>query len=407
MVSRRLMAVFVAAATAGLIGCNDDEECNSPTSLAIHSGDGQNGPICASLDQVLTVRVQCSNDQPYATGTTVEWQVESGGGSVEPLTSATDATGRASTQLTLGPSPGENVVRATAVNLPPATFIAEAVDPCSFARPFPLGIRAAGELGECDCQFSDGSYIDYLRVNVGQQQTIQFDLTSRDFDPFLNLFDASGVIAGDDDTGEGANSRIRIIMGPGSYRVGANSLFGNVHGAYTLIASTVSSDAAGCEPIWATTGIWTGQRLTDHDCWSEGFYVDAFLIVLHAGQTVTITMTSAEFDPFLCIAPLSTEGGACDDDSGSGDDARVVYTSPADDIYVILAATYWAGGFGRYTLNVSPAAVGPEVPVVKLAPLAKGTRPTGAELNARIAPVLATARQPKPLHRQADATSKP
>jgi len=153
---RSAASMCVSVAAAVLIGCNEEEVCPAPTQVAVHSGDAQIGPPCAPLDQLLTVRVQCANNQPYTGSTSVEWQVDTGGGSVDPPIAATDAAGRASTRLTLGASLGETVVHATAAGLPHATFTAEAIAPCDFARPLPLGTPPAGTWAHAIALFPTG-----------------------------------------------------------------------------------------------------------------------------------------------------------------------------------------------------------------------------------------------------------
>ncbi len=81
--------------------------------IAIEGGDAQFGLAGTELAQPLQVVVSDPQTALPQKGVTVSWSVSAGdGASVDPTTSVTDSTGVASTSLTLGPSPGQYVVRA-------------------------------------------------------------------------------------------------------------------------------------------------------------------------------------------------------------------------------------------------------------------------------------------------------
>ena len=90
--------------------------------LRLIQGDGQSGTVGSLLTDSLVVRVtdQFGNGVP---GVTVSWSV-TGGGSVSPATTTTDATGRAATARTLGSSAGAQTAVATVAGLKgsPVTF---------------------------------------------------------------------------------------------------------------------------------------------------------------------------------------------------------------------------------------------------------------------------------------------
>jgi len=97
-------------------------------SVSAASGDGQIGIAGTRLGEPLVVRVTDAygNGVP---GVTVQWDVATGGGSVDPATSITMTDGRASTWLTLGPTPGSNSVAALVSGLPAVAFNATAIEP--------------------------------------------------------------------------------------------------------------------------------------------------------------------------------------------------------------------------------------------------------------------------------------
>ncbi|MCP6759275.1 MAG: DUF4082 domain-containing protein [Fischerella sp. CENA71] len=94
------------------------------------SGDNQTGATGVTLPNPLVVQVKDSSGNPQS-GVTVNFAVTAGGGSVSPASAVTNASGQASTTLTLGASPGAispvtNTVSATANGIGSVTFSATA-----------------------------------------------------------------------------------------------------------------------------------------------------------------------------------------------------------------------------------------------------------------------------------------
>ena len=95
------------------------------TALARVSGDAQQGGAGAPLRDSLVVRVTDEFGNGVQ-GITVTWSAQ-GGGTVSPATSVSDATGRATTRVTMGDALGSVSVTASAPSVPAATFTANAV----------------------------------------------------------------------------------------------------------------------------------------------------------------------------------------------------------------------------------------------------------------------------------------
>jgi trimeric autotransporter adhesin len=87
-----------------------------PASIVIVSGDQQQAARRTTLPSPLVVRVTDSQGHPVA-GVSVGWAVESGGGSVSPRSSQTDANGEASTSFTLGQGLGSHSASASVGSL--------------------------------------------------------------------------------------------------------------------------------------------------------------------------------------------------------------------------------------------------------------------------------------------------
>lgn len=87
------------------------------------SGDNQTAPASSLLANALVVQVKNASNIPIS-GTTVTFAVTGGGGTVSPASAVTDASGNASTALTLGSAAGTNSVSATATGIGSVNFSA-------------------------------------------------------------------------------------------------------------------------------------------------------------------------------------------------------------------------------------------------------------------------------------------
>jgi tetratricopeptide (TPR) repeat protein len=74
-----------------------------------------------------------------------------------------------------------------------------------------------------------------------------------------------------------------------------------------------------------------------------------------AGQAITITMTSDEFDTVLSLLGPDGQEIAYNDDDGRSLNSRIIATLPSDGVYVIQARSYGGMVSGTYTVTVQPA----------------------------------------------------
>jgi hypothetical protein len=100
----------------------------SPASLRISAGNAQVGVVATAVPSIPTVQVTDRYSNPVQ-DVEVGWAVTSGGGSVSPPASRTDAAGSASTRWTLGPTVGANGLTAAVSGLPAAVFTVDATPP--------------------------------------------------------------------------------------------------------------------------------------------------------------------------------------------------------------------------------------------------------------------------------------
>ena len=90
-----------------------------------------------------------------------------------------------------------------------------------------------------------------------------------------------------------------------------------------------------------------GSVLRSDDTYMNGYYYNGV-----AGEQITITLRSADFDSWLVIDQPDGPFRKWDDDSGGGHDAKLTVTLPATGRYIIAANAVAKRSTGRYTLRV-------------------------------------------------------
>jgi hypothetical protein len=98
------------------------------------------------------------------------------------------------------------------------------------------GASISGALTFTACQYIDATFADVYQMTLAANTTIDLRLNSTDFDAYLVILDAKGnLIAQDDDSGGGTNSRIQQSLVAGNYYVFVKP-FANYYslGNYTL-----------------------------------------------------------------------------------------------------------------------------------------------------------------------------
>lgn len=127
---RMALGVLAIAALAGASACSDDDgDSGVATQLVYVSGDAQAGNVGAPLAAPFVVEVLTASDEPVE-GVELRWVV-TGGGALNDATTNTDANGRSSVILTLGPTPGAQSVEVSApgLDIGEVVFTATASDP--------------------------------------------------------------------------------------------------------------------------------------------------------------------------------------------------------------------------------------------------------------------------------------
>jgi len=212
-------------------------------------------------------------------------------------------------------------------------------------------------------------------------------LRSDEFDAKLDLNAGTPLgplLASDDDgAGEGTNSLIRhSIAESGDYFLTVDSYDGGGQGAFQLsllLAGSTGNSLLGSalleafdEPgevnftalaqqrlTWERTAIGYGQSQTGvidtGDLMQENHHYDAFTFAGRAGDRITATARSDDFDTFLDLNGPATDGSygpqlAFDDDGGGNGDSRLTHTLPADGNYVLRVLPIIPTQSGAYVI---------------------------------------------------------
>ena len=287
-------------------------------------------------------------------------------------------TGLNSRLLFTAETAGDYIIRATPLSAGsegPYTVTLERGPELAAAQTITLGEPVNGALSEDDGKGTAGSTADIYRFEGQEGQRIRIDMSSDEFDTYVELFDAGHVSLAEDDDGglEGTNSRLTFTLPrTGAYFIEARA-FTESTGAYSLSVSEVEPEKAPeILPFGSTIqGEISEADPTDID--DRGF--DAFSFEGVAGQRVQAIMRSGDFDTYLQIGRAGAEFTplASDDDGlGEGTDSRLSYTLPEDGAYVLRASPLGSGGEGLYALELIDRGPQPQPGSVLVGATARG-----------------------------------
>jgi hypothetical protein len=182
---------------------------------------------------------------------------------------------------------------------------------------------------------------------------IRFSLNSTAFDAYLQIVDAETgrLVVSDDDGGTGLNSRLVFTPLPGvSYIVRVSTAVPGETGAFSMQTTQL--------PPLPTIGVpqtINGSLTTtdEQDPNYPGTYKDDYrLIGVSPGQTVTVRLTSNQFDAYLFLLDAADESIIDeDDDGGGGTNSELTFTIEEGREYLIRSSSFGPGETGSYTLR--------------------------------------------------------
>lgn len=196
----------------------------------------------------------------------------------------------------------------------------------------------------------DQSYFNVYTLDLAAGDRVTVDMRSQDLNAYLILVAPNGEeLAQDNDSAGGTDARV-VAAAPisGTYSILANSRDPGETGRYQLRVQRGASEQR--PPLLTeenTLGLGASVLPQDGSLYREHLFNG------QAGQAVTITMESREFDPYLILLGPDRQVIGQNDDFGD-DKAKASLTLmlPETGTYRILANAADQTGRGRYSLTV-------------------------------------------------------
>jgi S1-C subfamily serine protease len=198
---------------------------------------------------------------------------------------------------------------------------------------------------------ADNSFFDLYSFEGRAGQQITIEMKSQEIDPYLILLGPNQrEIAQDDDGGGGKNARITVTLAAdGTYTLVANSYQARQSGAYTLELKASVPTAPSRAILQEEGALVAGGPVLPSD---NSLYRE-YTFEGRSGQSVTISLESTDFDPYVAIfGPNGRLVAENDDASDSTKNAFLSVTLPATGRYRVVVNAYDASGRGRYSLTI-------------------------------------------------------
>ena len=217
-----------------------------------------------------------------------------------------------------------------------------------------LNNNVSGQLDNSSDVLPDGSFFNAYVFEGRRGQQVTVEMFSQDIDPYLIVLSESGdsLYLEDDDSAGGYNARVEATLPEdGAYIIIANSYAQGEQGSYDLSLRAMGGSA----PSAGNNGYilrQSGQLGAGDSVAPDGSLYDQYTFSGQAGQSVTITLESNEFDTYLAIVDGNGNLIGENDDSGNGTNSAVTVTLPGFGTYIIIVNGYSYADQGAYTLTV-------------------------------------------------------
>ena len=202
---------------------------------------------------------------------------------------------------------------------------------------------------------------DHWIFSANSGDVITINMTSNDFDTYLELRNNSDtIVRQDDDGGDGYNSLIRnySINTSGTYTIVARGYSSDASGSYSLslTADTTSSQPNPPAPSNPPSAVENGGGTISYGQTVSGVLSgnrDLWVFNASAGDEVSISMT-AGFDTFLELRDSNGTIITQDDDGGTERNSLISnYSINTSGSYTIVARGYSSNPQGSYSLTLA------------------------------------------------------
>ncbi|MEM7415606.1 MAG: PPC domain-containing protein [Gemmatimonadota bacterium] len=237
-------------------------------------------------------------------------------------------------------------------------------------REIDIGDEAIGSLSSADYFGVNESYLEAWAFEGREGEVVTFDLMSDDFDSRLYIVGPGlDEVLSDDDSGGACHARIRLtVLESGTFHVVASSLSSRTTGRYRLRASEnppagpsiscggIDGGALSALPPFGAIRLGEerfGQMSNSEATIENGRPVQRWTIDGRAGDRLTISLESDDYDSYLYFTGPGMAEAETNDDGGEGLDSEMTVTLTMDGTYTIGAAALSSGAMGAYRLSVS------------------------------------------------------
>ncbi len=124
---------------------------------------------------------------------------------------------------------------------------------------------------------------------------------------------------------------------------------------FALVAAAIAGAMAFAQPAVAQNQTTSGQLSASDPQLDNGEYFDSVRLNLTAGQRITLTLESSDFDAYLLVIGPDDFGEQNDDATEDTTNASLSFTAPTTGEYTIVATSYEGGETGSYRLTIAGA----------------------------------------------------
>lgn len=240
-----------------------------------------------------------------------------------------------------------------------------AVAPAAAQTSLRTGQTVNGALEVGDPPMEDAGLYDTYLITGRPGERVVVEMQSDEFDTYLRwgrMESGEWVeTAFNDDSGEGTNSRMVVTLNEeGGFELRAGAFAEEEMGAYTLRLSTPAPLRIGTLPM----GEFVRGEIAEGDYEGEGGIEDHYTVTGRAGEVVTVSVESAEFDTYVSAGTWDDgeflESGS-DDDGGVSTSSQLVTAIPAGGRLHVIVRSFSGEIGGPYALSVQPGAAEPVV----------------------------------------------
>ena len=226
-------------------------------------------------------------------------------------------------------------------------------------RDLTLGQPIRGELTESDAELDeDEGFYQLFRFRGRAGQRVRARTESEEFGTLteVGMMDGDAFIPLEGARSEFGGVALATLPRDGTYYVRAGGWGGG--GPYTLFVEERVAATVRPQPLRRGTDVAGALGPGDADL-DDGRWYDAYSFTGTAGERVTVTLRSDDFDAYLFLGRVVNgefqEMDRNDDHSEEdGVNSRIDFALPADGEYVVQATSFGAGGEGAYVLRVQP-----------------------------------------------------